>query len=153
MNAAALRRNVDLNHFDHVTVREVAVCDAVGKARFDLAGDNQSGALALGGQIVSTTTVDHEVAQHGRTPDVIKIDVEGAEDRVIAGMTTTLTQQRKPIVVCEIHTGRPSFDHPVARALSVIGYELSWLEGDDTVGTEFWAPHLVAVPGHAGGRP
>lgn len=143
--AVALRHNVKINRLNQVTVREAAVSDTVGHASFDLADNNQSGALGIGGQTVATTTVDDEVRRTGYVPDVIKLDVEGAESRAIAGMATTLAQHR-PVVVCELHVDQPSFDHLVPRALAAAGYQLSWLEGPQIAGTEFWAPHLVAIP-------
>lgn len=150
-NAAALRRNVELNGLSQVIVREAAVSDVVGEASFDVAGDDQSGALGRGGSIVATTTVDVEVRRTGCVPNVIKIDVEGAEDLVIAGMPATL-DAHQPIIICEIHTDRPSFAHAVPRALATAGYTLEWLEGDAVVGT-FWAPHLVAIPARRSSRP
>lgn len=145
-NVAALERNVALNGLRHVIVREAAVSDETGRAFFDPSDNDQSGRLADTGEPVLTTTVDDLVRGDGYVPDLIKIDVEGAEDRVIAGMASTLTHH--PVIVCEMHTGRTSLEDDVPVALAAAGYELSWLEGQEVAAKEsYWAPHLVAVPG------
>lgn len=144
-NAAALRRNVAMNNLTQVVVREMAVSDSVGLAGFCPGDNDQSGTLGAGPCTVATTTIDHEVRGTGCIPDVLKIDVEGAEDRVLAGAARTLAEHR-PLVVCELHVDMASLDHPVPVSLAALGYDLSWLEGPQIDGARCWAPHVVAVP-------
>lgn len=46
-------------------------------------------------------SLDEFAALHA-PPDVIKIDIEGAEARVLAGAARLLAE-RRPIVICEVH--------------------------------------------------
>lgn len=50
---------------------------------------------------VPTTTIDSFIAQKGRVPDLLKIDVEGAELSVLKGAAGTL-RDHKPAVVLEV---------------------------------------------------
>lgn len=145
-NAAALRRNVELNRLDTVEVIEAAVSDRRGSASFDLGDDDQSGRLGSGTQTVRTVTVDDELARTGLTPALVKIDVEGAEEAAVRGMLATLRAHR-PTLICEMHQ-HPDLRAPLPTALRDHGYELHWLEGEID-GTDFWAPHLIAEPAAA----
>jgi FkbM family methyltransferase len=51
--------------------------------------------------LVPTTTLDSYVRETGAQPDVIKIDVEGAEEVVVAGAAETLEQCR-PVITAEV---------------------------------------------------
>jgi FkbM family methyltransferase len=154
VTARALRSNVARNDLANVTVIEAAAGREDGSARLDLAdgevsqsarllGENQCGGLQV--RVVSIDTLIREGAS---PPDVIKIDVEGAEEDAILGMRTTLASHR-PSVICEIHQTLHANEHPVETALRDAGLSLSWLEpgmGRDAV---HWAPHLIAVPPHS----
>lgn len=68
-------------------------------------------------------------------PDVIKIDVEGAEHRVLTGMQRSLqTWSPKPTILCEIGwgTGHPDWDAELAAfaMLEKIGYSAYDLQGE-----------------------
>lgn len=95
---AGLRRLVALNDLrDRVEIVEAAVSGAVGTARFASAG--LSGANALvdaahsGGGVITvpTTSLDAFCEARHLRPDVIKIDVEGAELDVLRGARRTLS--------------------------------------------------------------
>jgi len=58
--------------------------------------------LAQETDVVPTTTVDELVARTGLVPDVITMDVEGAEWFVLRGATRTLAQHR-PTVFVSVH--------------------------------------------------
>lgn len=143
--AQAVRRNVELNGLGHVTIVQAAVSDRDGVACLDLGASDQDASIVRrdGGRSipVSTVSVDGEVARLGIMPAFIKVDVEGAEADVVAGMQATLGH-RKTVVVCEVHDPADGLDGPVPRALRDAGYTVAWLDG---IGDD-WPPHLVARP-------
>lgn len=60
---------------------------------------------------VDITSIDQYVTETGIFPDLIKIDIEGAELLALQGAMNTLKQQ-KTIVACEIHPHKlPAFGH------------------------------------------
>lgn len=93
---AGLRRQLRLNGLTgRVEVVQAAVSGSVGTASF--ACDGASGANALGPApdaartiTVPTTTIDAFCAERAVRPDMIKIDVEGAELDVLRGARSTL---------------------------------------------------------------
>ncbi len=111
-NLHRLRASVAANHLANVDARVLAISDACGDARFALHDSSLEGML-LGDdalppshhteRTVTTMTIDAIVADGAPPPAVIKIDVEGAEARVIAGARQTLTEHR-PAVLIEIHS-------------------------------------------------
>jgi FkbM family methyltransferase len=109
-NVAALEANARRNRLDQVSCLPVAVSDQIGRAVLVVADHPGGAALeaagappdASGRLTVDTVTIDDLVERAVvRSPRLVKVDVEGAEDAVLAGMTTTLRQQR-PIVIVEL---------------------------------------------------
>jgi FkbM family methyltransferase len=106
-----LRRSVAANHgLSPVDVLPVAVADRVGVSQFHVARRNRAtsyldgfGTKQAGGirttVMVPTVTLDWLAAQFP-LPDVIKIDVEGAELQVLAGGKEVL--RKLPTIICEV---------------------------------------------------
>lgn len=95
-----LSANVELNDLDdRVMCRQIAVSGEIGRDTLHVAGVRNQGAHSLARTFhhgdetvdVQTTTVDALSEEYG-TPDVIKIDVEGAEAAVLRGMEETIRQ-------------------------------------------------------------
>ena len=78
---------------------------------------------------VAVTSID-TLLEEGevRAPDFIKIDVEGAEKRVLLGMKSTLGLHR-PTIVCEVHYAVSDFEQFVVDELGPLGYEIRTLDG------------------------
>jgi FkbM family methyltransferase len=112
-----------------VDVLPAAVADGLAVARFHIARRNRAtsyldgfGTTQTGGvrvtDLVPTVTLDW-LAANFPPPDVIKIDVEGAEAMVLAGSGQVLCQQ--PAIICEV---AGSNSETVAGVLARHGYSL-----------------------------
>lgn len=150
-NLTVLRRNIELNGFDNVDVRPIAVGAERGTASLWLGQERTPGRLTYDNSApegrwkrtsVQVTTIDDEVSA-GRIspPDVVKIDIEGGEVLALQGMEKTLRQHR-PIVLCELH----GTNSAVAEVLESAGYRLSVLEMEQSVQEAAWWVHVVARP-------
>jgi len=128
VNAARLRRNVELNDLP-VHVVEAAVWREAGTVSLRVAP--MSGMHAVvdsaddGTVTVAAITLDQLLADYP-PPDLVKIDVEGAEVAVLEGATTAL--QHTSFVLCETH-GRDARSGAYARLLE-LGFSVSEA-GDD----------------------
>src|SRR4051812_34436716 len=149
-NAEVLRSNVARNALANVTVVEAAVSASSGEALFEEGPTGQDGHLGQGTLRVRTVTLDDEVADGAPPPTLVKLDIEGAEHDALRGARETLTRHR-PVILCEMHADPWELDrNPVPVLLSELGYRVSWLEEGVDSG-EFWAPHVVGIPGAASG--
>jgi FkbM family methyltransferase len=104
---ARLHANVQHNRLANVTIRDEALSDEPGRHSFSVGPSDDSGLATLRGGSVAGPTVDVTCARFDDVipPDVhvagIKIDVEGAEARVLAGMERCLRAHR-PWMVLEV---------------------------------------------------
>jgi FkbM family methyltransferase len=110
-NVAAIRENLALNGIDWVDVHETAVARQAGSASLvvsNVSAFSRLTSVPAPSSVretieVAVTSIDEFLASNPqRAPDVVKIDVEGAELEVIEGMRSTLAEHR-PVVLCEIH--------------------------------------------------
>jgi len=106
---AGLRRHLELNALQQrVHIVASAVADRVGEASFAVHPSGGSSSLSVesvtAGRIVTvdTDTVDAFCEREAIRPDVIKIDVEGAELDVLRGARGTLTRPGVQVFV-EFH--------------------------------------------------
>jgi FkbM family methyltransferase len=105
-NCRLMHRSAVRSRFRNVHVYPFAIWDQRGALSYLAQGSNGTVAevhsaidIPPGGRLVPTTTLDDLVAGLDRV-DVIKLDVEVAEFRVLRGASRTL--QRRPIVVSEV---------------------------------------------------
>ena len=130
-----LSRHIDLNGLNSaIHAHRSALCDVSGTSRMVGRPDN-SGASTLvvgltgdGGTEVQTTTLDEFACAAGLTRvDVIKIDVEGAEPRVLRGGRETIRKFR-PALLVEFWTPglvrAGSTPAELANALAELGYRM-----------------------------
>ena len=77
----------------------------------------------------------------GPPPALVKIDVEGAELEVLAGMSRLLREAR-PLVVCEMHGLNAEF----CAAMRAAGYAVSNLDGPEPVDEAGENVHALCTP-------
>lgn len=103
-NHQKLQRHLSLNQFANVTVIHAAVCDEDGHAAFQVGATDECGGLSASGTLqVETVSLDR-LWKDGqlRSPQLIKIDVEGAEVRVLRG-AEALIRAAKPVILLAGH--------------------------------------------------
>lgn len=111
-NLSFLYRHLQLNSAGNVTISPVACADKLGTELFFPGENNALGRLANGGEavasaaaplLVATVPLDDAAKRLGVSPNIIKIDVEGAEFRVLKGARRTLSVAR-PTVLLSVHS-------------------------------------------------
>jgi len=108
----ALARNVALNGYTHVACVQAAASDTDGRVTLtgfaDEAANRGVSRIGPAGETdgrrfdVRAATLDGLTAASPRV-DLVKIDVEGAEDLVLAGMRAGLSAHRYRAVILELH--------------------------------------------------
>lgn len=145
-NVERLDANLRANHAGNVTVVAAAAGDRTGEAAFVLDASTLQGHLASsgasGGATVAATTIDAHVDGGAPAPDVIKIDVEGAEGAVLRGGARTIARHR-PLLLIEVHSAVAGRE--VAEALPC-AYAFTDVEGGRRVALPPPAGHYAARP-------
>ena len=104
-NAALVRKSVEANEFDNVTVVHAAVSDQPGELEFSAYGPYghiASTATNLPTVRVRALTVDELLAEHGwDSVKFIKMDVEGSEISALRGMSKLLNSDSAPTILLE----------------------------------------------------
>jgi len=142
-NAIRLRENLTLNDIRNVELREEALSDTNGDAELAVTGVDTAGegthALATGSEnktIKIHTVRADSLPSDVPKPDVVKIDVEGAEMSVLRGMGDLLDSCR--LIYCETHAKklnqRDESHEDVMDLLSDSGFSVEEIEsrGEET---------------------
>jgi FkbM family methyltransferase len=110
VNIEHIRRHVELNGIRNVTVVESAVSDVDGTIRFSTGTNLLSGHISPEGNVdVPVVSLDTQIEQGLLPdPDFIKIDVEGAELKVLQGARQTLSRRYATLFV-ETHQWLPAY--------------------------------------------
>lgn len=104
-NARYLRRHIQLNQLQNCCVMEVGASDTEGTQRFSTACEYHVGRFSADGDLaIPCVTLDACIygGRKLRPPDVIKMDVEGAEFLVLQGAARALSEYH-PTLFIEIH--------------------------------------------------
>ncbi len=112
LNFALLEKNVALNNCTNAEIHNVAVSDSSGVVSYRR--DNRRPSATFRMELgkpekrmpefasVHSITLDEFFEDKAVVPDVVKIDVEGAEMCVLSGMKRIL-RENKPILLLEVH--------------------------------------------------
>lgn len=144
-NAASVREQFELNGFSHGTVFEGAVGARDGTAAIAFHGPGDSaahlGTPKSGERTIEVPmlTLDSAARRFGR-PQVVKVDVEGAEVDVLRG-AAELLREAPPTWILEVHDARSS---EAIRTILGAGYGLFTLEGDPIPAGHPLAHHVLA---------
>ena len=122
-NSTYIKEMVALNRLNNISVVEAAVGSRSGVQYFDQSDNNSKGMLTSEKTTlqVKTFSLDDYCDRKNVFPDVIKIDVEGAESQVLVG-AKLLIEKKHPIFVIELHN--PEQDLAVGRILDEYGYTI-----------------------------
>jgi FkbM family methyltransferase len=131
-NLSVLRRHIQLNHADNVTVLETAVSDHEGEARFDDRAGSGVGHLSPTGPITVRLTTLDALGERFPAPDVVTIDVEGAEEAVLAG-GRSLLEHTRPAIFLSTHGA--ALRESCTRTLTGLGYHLRELVPGELLAT------------------
>ena len=135
----ALERQIALNLVgDRVIVRPEAIASSTGTRRFrasGLRGDNRLSGVDGDGIDVPAISLDEFCAREGVMPDVVKIDVEGAELEVLRGASHMLARAARDVhVFIEVHPSLwPELGvtrRDLEAELEPLGLTLTRLDGD-----------------------
>ena len=127
-NLDFLRRHKDLNRLDNLTIVEAAVFDRSGALHMQL-GDSPSEFHVSDDGAIEVDAIDLDTWSRGNdggAPDIVKIDVEGAEEAVLQGGQDVLSRHR-PLIYLALHG-----DEPRERCQAMLeswGYRLTPLDG------------------------
>ncbi|MBZ5566485.1 MAG: FkbM family methyltransferase [Acidobacteriia bacterium] len=101
-NFRSLTAQLELNPSLQVTLLPYAILDRNGDVRFEAGGDSSQGHISEAGSFTVAGRCLDSLVEQGSVPppSVIKIDVEGAEEQVIAGALQVLKMHR-PVVLCD----------------------------------------------------
>ena len=143
-NVELLRRHVEMNGYRNVRIFPCALADFDGESEFDVGPNASMGRISVGGSFkvpcrrANTLVLAGEV----EAPDLIKIDVEGAEEQVLRAANRALV--RHPVLFVATHGG--AVHRASVEVLTAWGYQVRSLEGGPPEGTD----ELIAVA--AGGQ-
>lgn len=150
-NARQIEYNAALNGFSNIAVRPEALGDSNRTGVFNTSAEPTWGMLSTvgkppeqaNGQIaVPVRTLDSVCGDAGLPrPDVIQMDVEGAEAEALRGAWATLTSAR-PLLVIELHQTNDA----VTAILDRLGYTYAVLGSSQPVHDVTWDANIVAIP-------
>lgn len=88
------------------TIVNAAVAATNGRVTLDVSGEGQEHSIGEGKNSVEvdSRTLDSITNEREKAPDIVKIDVEGAENEVVQGGHETLQSAR--VILCEIHKNK-----------------------------------------------
>jgi FkbM family methyltransferase len=139
-NIDFLRKHISLNKLTNVEVIEAAVSDHMGQALFDLGASTAMGHLSeTGGLHVQMVSLDQMIENEDlAAPDVMKIDVEGAEHDVLHG-AENLIENARPILFLDTH--QREAHRKTLEFLQNHNYQIDILDGKSIQETRELIPH------------
>ncbi len=134
LNIGFLKKHIEINRASNIELHTVAVSDRCGEQRFEVAGGTGRGHIAAGGGVAITTVSLDQLYADGRipAPDVIKMDVEGAELLALTGASTII---RKYMPTILLSTHGEEMKSRCEALLADFGYEIRYFCARDLIAT------------------
>jgi FkbM family methyltransferase len=135
--ADLLRQTLDVNGFPDVTVVQEAAADADGKTLQLVVPERRSLNARLS-EVAAPTDERHDVrsvtidtlTRDWPHVDLIKIDVEGAEEAVWEGMQRTISHNRDLVLILELNVARYDDARGFLQAIERAGFLLRYIDID-----------------------
>lgn len=145
-NLTNLCFHIDINELKNVYVIAVAISSNTGLANFSFGLNNATGSINSqeeGNYIVPTLSLDDALKMNYiEHPNFIKMDVEGAESKVLEGAKTIL-QKRRAVWLVSLHGTEQRYK--VVNIFEKYGYKVSMLNGSPLSPKEF-CDEIIASP-------
>ena len=145
-NAENILEQIKLNKFSHCHLIQKAVANEIGWMNFAFCSEGDPTAHLVEANDeravirIQTTTLDEAFKEWG-APDLIKLDVEGAEAVVIEGAKAMLAASR-PMWIIELHG--PDQEQRVKEVLFNYGYQFAAVGGCEPKAEGEYPRHIVA---------
>lgn len=122
-NVAYIKDALNRNSFSNIQVVEAAVAAEGGEAFFEDGDDCAKGKLSdkQTSRKVKLVSLDEFASNSKIWPDILKVDVEGAESEVLRGAEKVIAN-KKPVFIIELHN--PAQDLKVSEFLDQHQYEI-----------------------------
>jgi FkbM family methyltransferase len=138
--AELLRQTLDVNGFPYVEVLQRAASDTDGRTLQLVIPAHRSLNAHLADVVapteeavpVESVTIDSITREWPRV-DLIKIDVEGAEESVWRGMARTISDNRDLVVVLELNVARYEAPRAFVESIQADGFTLRYIDVDSEV--------------------
>lgn len=150
-NSRQIEHNIHLNNFENIVVRREALGDENGEAVFLVSSESTWGKLeSVGSPVdkqvgeikVQVRMLDDLIAlKEMPPPDLLKIDVEGAEVAVLKGALECIKVSR-PILLIELH----GTNERISVELNEMNYISVVLGTTDSIIDAPWDAYVAAIP-------
>jgi len=127
-----LKRHIAINQLQNCTAVEAAVIDHEGTVAFSEGNSTCGGAIREAGALLVRAVRLDVFIERAPAPDVMKIDVEGAELRALCGAKRLLTEHH-PVVFLATHSNE--LDWQCREFLLQCGYQVENLENRELIAT------------------
>jgi FkbM family methyltransferase len=148
-NIYFLNKHLELNKLKNVIIVPVAISDKNGEIEFYLSNSSLEGTLLKNNisymdsiQVLSLSLDTYIALQTNCLPDLIKMDVEGAEYLVLVGMQK-LMQLKKPILFIAFHG--EEIARKCASILRQFNYRTINLEGNEIDINRTYSDEIIAL--------
>jgi FkbM family methyltransferase len=128
-NVAYLLRHIELNSLSNVTVIQAALSDTVDLVGFSATRVSSIGAISErnGSYLLPTLTAENVISRLPKSsPDLIKLDVEGAEAAILCA-SKDLLDRHSPDILLALHGAVQ--EQACSKLLTDLGYRLFSLDG------------------------